>query len=142
MELLRVAENLLVTLRPGVLLITLGEHGMLLCENGKQSVHIPTVAKQVFDVSGAGDTVIATFTAGISAGASPIEAAMLANCAAGVVVGKVGTATATAQELLANVLSSNADLTPRYGIVLGNGRPQNGNRVPEQKRRPATVSYE
>jgi bifunctional ADP-heptose synthase (sugar kinase/adenylyltransferase) len=115
---------------------------MLLCENGKQSVHIPTVAKQVFDVSGAGDTVIATFTAGISAGASPIEAAMLANCAAGVVVGKVGTATATAQELLANVLSSNADLTPRYGIVLGNGRPQNGNRVPEQKRRPATVSYE
>jgi D-beta-D-heptose 7-phosphate kinase/D-beta-D-heptose 1-phosphate adenosyltransferase len=68
---------------------------MLLCENGKQSVHIPTVAKQVFDVSSAGDTVIATFTTAIAAGASPIEAAMLANCAAGVVVGKVGTATAT-----------------------------------------------
>jgi D-glycero-beta-D-manno-heptose-7-phosphate kinase len=138
MELLRVAENLLVTLGSGVLLITLGEHGLLLCENGKQSVHIPTVAKQVFDVSGAGDTVIATFTAGISAGASPIEAAMLANCAAGVVVGKVGTATATAQELLANVLASNADLTPRYGIVLGNGRPQNGNWMPVQKRRSGT----
>ena len=48
------------TISPAILLITLGEHGMLLCENGKQSVHIPTVAQQVFDVSGAGDTVIAT----------------------------------------------------------------------------------
>jgi D-beta-D-heptose 7-phosphate kinase/D-beta-D-heptose 1-phosphate adenosyltransferase len=138
-DLMTVAENLLVTLCPGVLLITLGEVGLLLCENGKQAIHIPTVAKQVFDVSGAGDTVIATFTAAISAGASPIEAAMLANCAAGVVVGKVGTATASAQELLANVLASNTERTPRYGIVLGNGGPQNGDRVPEQKGTPAKV---
>jgi rfaE bifunctional protein kinase chain/domain len=138
-DLMGAAENLLATLCPGVLLITLGELGLLLCENGKQPVHIPTVAKQVFDVSGAGDTVIATFTAAISAGASPIEAAMLANCAAGVVVGKVGTATASAQELLANVFASNTDLTPRYGTVLGNRGPKNGDRVPEQKGTPAKV---
>jgi rfaE bifunctional protein kinase chain/domain len=141
-DLLRVAETLLSRLRPGVLLITLGEHGMLLCEDGKQCVHIPTVAKQVFDVSGAGDTVIAIFTAAISAGASPIEAAMLANCAAGVVVGKVGTATVNAQELLANTLASQAQLTPRYGVVLGNGKSKNGGPEPERIRKLAKVSYE
>jgi rfaE bifunctional protein kinase chain/domain len=119
-DLLGVAATLLTALHPSVLLITLGEHGMLLCEDGKQCVHIPTVAKQVFDVSGAGDTVIAVFTAAIAAGASPIEAAILANCAAGVVVGKVGTATASAQELLANTLLSKAELMPRYGVVLAN----------------------
>jgi D-beta-D-heptose 7-phosphate kinase/D-beta-D-heptose 1-phosphate adenosyltransferase len=118
-ELLGVAQHLLVGLQPDVLLITLGEQGMLLCEQGKPCVHIPTVAKQVFDVSGAGDTVIATFTAAISAGASSIEAAILANCAAGVVVGKVGTATASAQEILTNVLTSNTELLPRHGVTLG-----------------------
>jgi D-glycero-beta-D-manno-heptose-7-phosphate kinase len=133
-DLMMVAERLLVTLRPGVLLITLGEHGMLLCENGNPSIHIPTVAKQVFDVSGAGDTVIATFTAAISAGASPIEAAILANCAAGVVVGKVGTATASASELLASVLASNGKLSPRYGAVLGNRNLRNGSSPLEQNR--------
>ena len=55
--------------------------------------HIPTVAQEVFDVSGAGDTVIATFTLAIAAGASPLEAAILSNHAAGIVVGKIGTAT-------------------------------------------------
>jgi D-beta-D-heptose 7-phosphate kinase/D-beta-D-heptose 1-phosphate adenosyltransferase len=62
--------------------------------------HIPTVAQEVFDVSGAGDTVIASFTLAIAAGASPLEAAMLSNHAAGAVVGKVGTATVTPAELL------------------------------------------
>jgi D-glycero-beta-D-manno-heptose-7-phosphate kinase len=126
-ELVRVAQRLLVKLQPQVLLITLGERGMLLCENGKQCVHIPTVAKQVFDVSGAGDTVIATFTAAISTGASPIEAAILANCAAGVVVGKVGTATANTQELLASVSTCRAELAPRYGTTLGHSAHANGN---------------
>jgi rfaE bifunctional protein kinase chain/domain len=98
--LLLVAERLLNELRPAVLLITLGELGMLLCLRGQKPVHIPTVAQEVFDVSGAGDTVIATFTLGIAAGASPLEAAVLANHAAGIVVGKVGTATATPDELL------------------------------------------
>ena len=141
-NLLRVAETLLNELHPRVLLITLGEHGMLLCEDGKPCVHIPTVAKQVFDVSGAGDTVIAMFTAAIAAGASPIEAAILANCAAGVVVGKVGTATATAQELLTNALASDAKLAPRYGTVLGNRKSKNGRLQAEQIRIPAGVSHE
>jgi len=60
------------------------------------------VAQEVFDVSGAGDTVIATFTLAIAAGASPLEAAIISNHAAGIVVGKVGTATVTPAELLAS----------------------------------------
>ncbi|HTQ49130.1 MAG TPA: PfkB family carbohydrate kinase, partial [Candidatus Acidoferrales bacterium] len=99
-NLMLAAERLLNELRPAVLLVTLGESGMLLCQRGQQPVHIPTVAQEVFDVSGAGDTVIATFTLGIVAGASPLEAARLANHAAGIVVGKVGTATTTTDELL------------------------------------------
>lgn len=99
-NLLLVADRLLNELRPAVLLITLGELGLLLCQHRQKPVHIPTVAQEVFDVSGAGDTVIATFTLGIAAGASPLEAAVLANHAAGIVVGKVGTATAAPEELL------------------------------------------
>ena len=99
-NLMLVAERLLNALRPAVLLITLGELGMLLCQRNQKPVHIPTVAQEVFDVSGAGDTVIATFTLGIAAGASPLEAAALSNHAAGIVVGKVGTATTTPEELL------------------------------------------
>jgi D-glycero-beta-D-manno-heptose-7-phosphate kinase len=89
-------------LRPALLLITLGDHGMLLCQRGQAPHHIPTVAQEVFDVSGAGDTVIASFTLAIAAGASPVEAAIFSNHAAGVVVGKVGTATVTPDELLAS----------------------------------------
>ena len=100
--LLEVASILLDRLRPALLLITLGEKGMLLCRRGEKPFHIPTVAQEVFDVSGAGDTVIATFTMAIAAGASPIEAAIISNHAAGVVVGKLGTATLTQEELLAS----------------------------------------
>jgi D-beta-D-heptose 7-phosphate kinase/D-beta-D-heptose 1-phosphate adenosyltransferase len=75
---------------------------MLLCERGRKPFHIPTVAREVFDVSGAGDTVIATFTLAIAAGASPLEAALVANHAAGIVVGKIGTATTSREELLAS----------------------------------------
>ena len=96
------ADKLLAELQPALLLITLGDLGMLLCEKNKRPFHIPTVAKEVFDVSGAGDTVIASFTAAIAAGASPIEAAIFSNHAAGVVVGKVGTATVAPEELLAS----------------------------------------
>jgi D-beta-D-heptose 7-phosphate kinase/D-beta-D-heptose 1-phosphate adenosyltransferase len=99
---MRVAEKLLHGLRPALLLITLGDQGMLLCQRGRKPFHIPTVAQEVFDVSGAGDTVIASFTLAIAAGASPMEAAILSNHAAGVVVGKVGTATVTPEELLAS----------------------------------------
>jgi len=99
-NLMLVAERLLNELRPAVLLITLGELGMLLCQRGQKPFHTPTVAQKIFDVSGAGDTVIATFTLAIAAGASPIEAAILSNYAAGIVVGKVGTATTTPEELI------------------------------------------
>jgi len=99
-NLMQVAERLLKELNPALLLITLGELGMLLCQRGQQPFHIPTVAQEVFDVSGAGDTVIATFTLAVAAGASPVEAAILSNHAAGIVVGKVGTATTTPEELL------------------------------------------
>ena len=81
------------------LLITLGEHGMCLFRPGQQPHHIPTVAQEVFDVSGAGDTAIATLTLALAAGAKPVEAAEIANHAAGIVVGKVGTATCTTDEL-------------------------------------------
>lgn len=95
-----VAERLLAQLKPALLLITLGEHGMLLCQRGQAPVHIPTRAREVFDVSGAGDTVIAAFTLAIAAGAAPLEAAEFSNHAAGVVVGKLGTAVVTPDELL------------------------------------------
>lgn len=98
--LLRAGEKLLQDLQTALLLITLGDHGMLLCQRKQKPFHIPTVAQEVFDVSGAGDTVIATFTAAIAAGASPVEAAVVSNHAAGVVVGKIGTATVTPDELL------------------------------------------
>ena len=101
-DLLRAAEKILHQLRPALLLITLGELGMLLCERGRAPFHIPTVAQEVFDVSGAGDTVIATFTLAIAAGASPVEAAIISNHAAGIVVGKLGTATIAPEELVAN----------------------------------------
>src|SRR5262249_14688211 len=82
-------------LRCAAALITRGEHGMTLFEPGRRPLHIPTAAREVFDVTGAGDTVIATIGLARCAGASLPEAARLANLAAGVVVGKVGTATAS-----------------------------------------------
>jgi D-beta-D-heptose 7-phosphate kinase/D-beta-D-heptose 1-phosphate adenosyltransferase len=80
-------------------LITLGEAGMLLLEQGQKPYHTPTRAQDVFDVSGAGDTAIAAFTLALAAGATGIEAAEIANHAAGVVVGKLGTATLNIEEL-------------------------------------------
>ena len=84
-------------------LVTRGEHGMSLFPAGGRAVHLPTAAREVFDVTGAGDTVIATVGLALGAGATLAEAAMLANHAAGVVVGKLGTATATPAEVLAAV---------------------------------------
>ncbi|MBI4445451.1 MAG: D-glycero-beta-D-manno-heptose-7-phosphate kinase [Acidobacteria bacterium] len=90
--------QLLRATRADYLLITRGEEGMTLFQDGRQS-HIPTVAREVFDVTGAGDTVVATLTLAVVAGATVAEAAFLANHAAGVVVGKVGTACATREEI-------------------------------------------
>jgi D-glycero-beta-D-manno-heptose-7-phosphate kinase len=98
--LLSLAEQLLEQLHPALLLITLGDQGLLLCQRGHPPFYVSTVAREVFDVSGAGDTTIASFTLAITAGASPVEAAIFANHAAGVVVGKLGTATVQPDELI------------------------------------------
>ncbi len=82
------------------LLITLGSGGMALFREQDAPHHIPTRAREVYDVSGAGDTVIASFMLALLAGASPDEAAVISNHAAGVVVGKVGTAPCNGDELL------------------------------------------
>ena len=96
-------RKVLKSLRCRAALITRGEHGMALFEEGRKPVEIPTAARQVFDVTGAGDTVIATLALALAAGAALPEAAMLANYAAGVVVGKIGTATVSPEEVLAAV---------------------------------------
>jgi D-beta-D-heptose 7-phosphate kinase/D-beta-D-heptose 1-phosphate adenosyltransferase len=85
---------------PDLLVITLGAGGMAVCRNGKVEHVMPTEAQEVFDVSGAGDTVIATLTAALAAGCTATDAARLANKAAGVVVAKMGTATASPSDLL------------------------------------------
>jgi len=81
-------------------LITRGDRGMMLLEAGRQPVYVKTAAREVYDVTGAGDTVIAALAGALAAGATMLEAAALANHSAGIVVGKVGTATATADELI------------------------------------------
>lgn len=86
--------------KPENLIITLGSEGMLLCKNGEILKHIPTYAKEVFDVSGAGDTVIACLTLALAGGASLEDAAHFANIAAGIVVSKLGTATTHPDEIL------------------------------------------
>ncbi len=80
-------------------LITTGDKGMSLFERGREAIHIPTVAKEVYDVSGAGDTVIATMSLALSSGASLKDAAVLANYAAGIKVGKLGIAPVSGAEL-------------------------------------------
>lgn len=95
------AARLLKRLRCRAVLITRGEHGMSLFAAGRRPLHVAAAGREVFDVTGAGDTVIATLALALAAGASLPEAARLANVAAGVVVGKLGTATAGASEVLA-----------------------------------------
>jgi D-beta-D-heptose 7-phosphate kinase/D-beta-D-heptose 1-phosphate adenosyltransferase len=98
-------RKLLTAIDTSAVLITRGEEGMALFSGdhskGAEVTHIPTVAREVYDVTGAGDTVIATLALALAGGASLVEAAVLANHAAGVVVGKVGTASLNCDELLA-----------------------------------------
>jgi bifunctional ADP-heptose synthase (sugar kinase/adenylyltransferase) len=98
---------LLDRLQARAVLITRGSDGMALFEPGRAPLHIPSHGSdEVTDVTGAGDTVIATFTLALAAGASPVEAARLANFAGGIVVMKRGTATVSADELAAAVSAS------------------------------------
>jgi D-beta-D-heptose 7-phosphate kinase/D-beta-D-heptose 1-phosphate adenosyltransferase len=101
-DLLRVGEALLKKWETKYVLVTLGEQGMMLFQRDESPHHIPTKARQVFDVSGAGDTAIALFTLALCGGANPVEAAEIANHGSAVVVAKLGTATATPAELAAS----------------------------------------
>ncbi|HAH20067.1 MAG: hypothetical protein A2Y00_09140 [Omnitrophica WOR_2 bacterium GWF2_43_52] len=99
----KAGKKMLKDLSLDSVLITLGENGMRLFEKDGAITHIPTVAQEVFDVSGAGDTVIAAFTLALACGATKLEAAHLSNFAAGIVVSKVGTAVVTKEELLEKI---------------------------------------
>ena len=101
-DLKRTGETLLKKWETENVLITLGEHGMMLFQKKEAPHYIPAKAQEVFDVSGAGDTAIALFTLGLACGATPIEAAEIANHASAVVVSKLGTATVTRDELMAS----------------------------------------
>ena len=96
------------------LLITCGKDGMTLFEKGKEPYKMVTKAREVYDVSGAGDTVVAVLGLGIAAGLDSKQAVSLANTAAGIVVGKVGTAAVTTKELLAAINPPSADQDPKY----------------------------
>ncbi len=98
-DLQRVGKTLLEKLEADSILITRGEKGMALFSKGGEIDYFPTVAKKVFDVTGAGDTVIAAFVSAMAAGADLKEATEVANCAAGVVVGEIGTAAVTLPKL-------------------------------------------
>ena len=101
-ELGSAAELLLRRLSCRALLVTRGEHGMALFRPGKRQIEIPASAREVYDVTGAGDTVIATLSLALAAGASEVAAARLANRAAAIVVGRLGTASVTPDDLLAH----------------------------------------
>jgi len=100
-RLLEVGEQLLDQWAVGKVLVTLGEQGMILFQRDSAPHHIPTCAREVYDVSGAGDTAIAFLTLGLAAGLSAEDAADIANHASGIVVGKLGTARVMKAELLA-----------------------------------------
>ncbi len=99
----RIGRRLLEMLESSAVLITRGKDGMALYHADGTSERIPTRAREVYDVAGAGDTVIAVYTAALAVGASHLEAAQLANFAASVVIGKVGTATANREEIRRNI---------------------------------------
>ncbi len=99
-DLFKAGKEVLKRLNCESLLITRGEEGMTLFEPNRHPVNIPTVAREVYDVTGAGDTVISTLTLALSLGLNKEEAAHLANLAAGIVVGEIGTATLTQKELV------------------------------------------
>jgi D-beta-D-heptose 7-phosphate kinase/D-beta-D-heptose 1-phosphate adenosyltransferase len=106
-------ERILRRIGSDSVLITLGENGMCLFGKNRRMTHIPTAAQEVFDVSGAGDTVISVFTLAMACGANILDAAKLANIAAGIVVGKVGVAVTNQQELIDRI----GDSKNQHGTV-------------------------
>lgn len=113
-ELVNKGQQLLKELELGALLITRSEHGMTLIRENEPEVHFPARAREVFDVTGAGDTVISVLAASLAAGCDMPQAAGLANIAAGIVVGKLGTASVSMPELRREV---NRELGAERGAV-------------------------
>lgn len=108
-EIVEKAQNLLAEFDIGALLVTRSEHGMTLIRRDEKEFHLPAKAREVYDVTGAGDTVVATLACAIGAGFDYQEACMLANSAAGIVVGKLGTSTVSIQELI-NAVQDETDV--------------------------------
>jgi D-beta-D-heptose 7-phosphate kinase/D-beta-D-heptose 1-phosphate adenosyltransferase len=108
-SLCRAADDIMQKAGLEHVLITRSEEGMSLFGRGSEPVHIPTVAREVFDVSGAGDTVLASLAVGIAAGLGMAEAARLANIAAGIAVGKLGTSTVSPDEIIRAVALTHSD---------------------------------
>jgi len=102
----RAGKKLLRKLRLKSLVVTRGEEGMSLFHDTGQVIDIPTVAKEVYDVTGAGDTVISAIACGLATGASLHAAALIANFAAGIVIGEIGTASATMAQVAAAIRGS------------------------------------
>jgi D-beta-D-heptose 7-phosphate kinase / D-beta-D-heptose 1-phosphate adenosyltransferase len=100
------------------LLITRGPRGMTLAQRGQPVLHLPALAREVFDVSGAGDTVIAAVALGLAAGLAPVEATRIANVAAGMAVSKPGTAVVTADELAHEMRQERVQTTDRKIVTL------------------------
>lgn len=98
-EIIEKGSSLIKSLKLGGLLITRSEKGMTLLRSNQEPLHFPARAREVYDVTGAGDTVIAVAAAGLAAGLSLSDAVAISNLAAGIVVGKLGTATATVEEM-------------------------------------------
>jgi D-beta-D-heptose 7-phosphate kinase/D-beta-D-heptose 1-phosphate adenosyltransferase len=98
--LLKAGRSLLKRVITDAILITLGKDGMAFFQKGKKTVHVPAVKKEVYDVTGAGDTVISLLGLGYASGLDPVKSIEIANAAAGIVVSKIGTATATRQEII------------------------------------------
>ena len=107
-------QQLLESLELEALLVTRSEHGMTLLRKNHEEFHLPTIAREVYDVTGAGDTVIATLALAIAAGAQFTQASALANIAAGIVVGKLGTSTVSEAELIAKLHSGQQS---GFGVV-------------------------
>lgn len=109
--LLKAGKKMLRDLNCSAVLITRGKDGMSLFERGGRVTHVPTVAKKVFDVTGAGDTAISVFSLGLARGLDLPSAALISNYAAGIVVGEVGTTTVKAGELKAAVAAAGGKAT-------------------------------
>jgi len=107
-SLLEVGWGLQKRLDAGAVLVTRGPQGMSLFERGGRLTHLPTAAREVYDVTGAGDTVVSVVALGLAAGAELPNACYLSNHAAGIVIREVGTASCTREQLIASIAGSHA----------------------------------